>query len=776
MSVCNSRVFAMFGRLNEVLQSAADVLAPPPSSFDDFQYHWKQVKNFYATKKTHKIHVNDTNVPVHLEQMLDILTNEQNANREEEWKCLKFVLTRRPLDLLVEFAVTDTPPGATGCVLNWIRRFLKLPNPHLADDSVCQPVIKLIQLCNGHRASPYEHEEILFLSTVSGLIRQNPHLIHLFIPAHRYDYATNATKRRSNSVPVKNPLFDYSKIEASIRRISIVVDNDDANGEEGCSTSVAPSDTNADCDNKSLENGESAPMCDCDDEDRFQLLDTVTTYLQSADSIVVVRSCEGAMILTSLPSINNGLCSAIKSSLNAFSIKISERLSHLCRQIPDDMDTGEIEDSVVAWGLNPRDDNASQFVGVKQLTEFLCWLDYANCLSNECAALSAYLCPNLRVNLLEDVVEPSLLDSNAFFMLVLSSKIIRQIDSKQFSDELAVWLIGAEEDCMGDGLLTILIENAQENSNILLPTLQFIESLLDNANERILNGMLFRYLTGRGYYDQSSENQPIQTWSDEEDERGRLDGDVDGLKKSRTLAPSNILKIINYFLLLLPRQIMSDGVGTCYEEYVQDANRHYQNWIQKTVDYNWPTEAKCPSASKTNSMTDLNPSAYGQHQPGPSSQANSKKELHCNDSGISEGNFYEGPLLRLLFSHVRNMSSYAYELNLAVIAILSKLAFLPHPYLHEILLNPELPIAKGTNTLWSSMQFLARQLLLEVPRIEGFQRKIADTGKNLLVNPPLMSETTEDTDPLFEALVVLEEFCKELAAIAFVKYHHGTVK
>lgn len=69
--------------------------------------------------------------------------------------------------------------------------------------------------------------------------------------------------------------------------------------------------------------------------------------------------------------------------------------------------------------------------------------------------------------------------------------------------------------------------------------------MLDNANERILNGMLFRYLMDRGYYDQNCENQPIPTWSDEEDERERLDGNADGLKKSRTLAPSNILKIIN---------------------------------------------------------------------------------------------------------------------------------------------------------------------------------------------------------------------------------------
>lgn len=191
---------------------------------------------------------------------------------------------------------------------------------------------------------------------------------------------------------------------------------------------------------------------------------------------------------------------------------------------------------------------------------------------------------------------------------------------------------------------------------------------------------------------------------------------------------------------------MSEGVGTCYEEYVQDANRHYQNWILKTVEYDWPTEAKCASPSKSNPSRLPNtphPSfpfisaSFVHTQPCSSSQMN-KKELHCNDSGISEGNFYEGPLLRLLFSHVRNMSSYAYELNLAVIAILSKLAFLPHPYLHEILLNPELPVAKGTNTLWSSMQFLARQLLLEVPRVEGFQKKIVETAKSLLVNPPMM--------------------------------------
>lgn len=74
------------------------------------------------------------------------------------------------------------------------------------------------------------------------------------------------------------------------------------------------------------------------------------------------------------------------------------------------------------------------FIGRGQLNEFLCWLDYSNCLSIECTQMAADLCYNIRKALLEDVVEPSMLDMNATFMLVLAAKIIRQLESKSFSD------------------------------------------------------------------------------------------------------------------------------------------------------------------------------------------------------------------------------------------------------------------------------------------------------------------------------------------------------
>lgn len=167
---------------------------------------------------------------------------------------------------------------------------------------------------------------------------------------------------------------------------------------------------------------------------------------------------------------------------------------------------------------------------------------------------------------------------------------------------------------------------------------------------------------------------------------------------------------------------MCESSGTCHEEYVQDASRHYKLWIRKTQHFTWPVEAvsvEKEEYSASFSSPNL-PLALRKKHPKHSLET---KEAQCGDSGISEVSFYEGPLLKMLFNHIRNITFQPCEVNLAVIAILSKLAFLPHPYLHEILVNPEIPAAHGATTLWNSMQVLARQLLLEVPKEESFQKK-----------------------------------------------------
>lgn len=71
--------------------------------------------------------------------------------------------------------------------------------------------------------------------------------------------------------------------------------------------------------------------------------------------------------------------------------------------------------------------------------DFLCWLDYANCVASECSSKEFvnYLAANIRGDLFEASIEPmiSVLDINAAgFTLVLTAKMIKQISAREICD------------------------------------------------------------------------------------------------------------------------------------------------------------------------------------------------------------------------------------------------------------------------------------------------------------------------------------------------------
>lgn len=160
------------------------------------------MKSFYAANEAMpKVHIRNTNLPGHLEEMLKLLIEEENQRRavatanampsttienkvamstngitnaesvtetsngvikstqsnanttsaagvkirttndKQLLECFNFVLANRPLDLLTDIYLTDSPPGASVCILNWIRRFLScLQNPRMDHASIFQPI------------------------------------------------------------------------------------------------------------------------------------------------------------------------------------------------------------------------------------------------------------------------------------------------------------------------------------------------------------------------------------------------------------------------------------------------------------------------------------------------------------------------------------------------------------------------------------------------------------------------------------------------------------
>ena len=110
--------------------------------------------------------------------------------------------------------------------------------------------------------------------------------------------------------------------------------------------------------------------------------------------------------------------------------------------------------------------------------------------------------------------------------------------------------------------------------------------------------------------------------------------------------------------------------------------------------------------------------------------------------------------------------------------MLSRLALFPHRNINEYLLDPTIPLVKGKRSLFSILHKLVDILQISVQGVSGLKNKLEVTRKTLLGETDdkeaeqLSLEIDEKTTRIIEALIVIEEFCKELAAVSFVKYHN----
>ncbi|KAJ4448990.1 hypothetical protein ANN_00382 [Periplaneta americana] len=471
------------------------------------------------------------------------------------------------------------------------------------------------------------------------------------------------------------------------------------------------------------------------------------------------------MVMASLPSDTFAHSVACHSDLCSM---LASRLNSLFAAIPPDIDPNDLDEMQVNWGLDsPAWSESSQFPGCRQIAAFLAWLDYCDQLVREShPIIGTALASSVRSEFLDRSLGPALLEASTASKVLITafiSKCLKQISAPALLTEFLYWLVGENRDPELPGVSTCpirehLLENCfHEQDEISLETLRLFEVLLEKPNEHVLHCLVLTYLITRSYYDNCASDSLIGSWSDEEDERERhrdsptLDFSPGSSPVSRTLAPSNINRVLNSFLFLLPQHLHStnDPDESGYEQYVQDADRQYQACIARCACFAWPSEATFPE-----------PAEYDD-----SGSSDSRPEA---DHGRQ---FYEGPFLRMLFTRLVRLPYQPYEINLQLTGLVSRLAMLPHPYLHEYLLNPLLPVLSEANSLFSTLQLVSSELVTQIPTMKNYKHLLYGTRQKLLGDG---SDVLEEENSLLESVVVLEEFCKELAAIAFVKYHHSS--
>ncbi|XP_054655567.1 protein FAM160B1 [Dunckerocampus dactyliophorus] len=728
----------MFSKFTSILQHAVEALAPSLPLQEDFVYHWKAITHYYIETSDDKAPVTDTNIPSHLEQMLDILSQEEGERESgETGPCMEYLLHHKILETLYTLGKADCPPGMKQQVLTFYTKLLAhIRQPLLPHISVHRPVQKLIRLCGEVLAAPTENEEIQFLCIVCAKLKQDPYLVNFFLE----------NKSRRNET--KNP-----------------------GGTDGGKENALAPDTgqeNAACSEETQAASSSSSPTN-NNNNNYNLVTSLLNLTKSPDGRIVVKACEGLMLLVSLPEPAAARCLTENTELCEL---LTERLVTLYKALPPSMDPLDIETvESINWGLdvyNVKED-AAVFAGKRPLISFLSWLDYCDQLIKEAQKSAAsVMAKAVRERFFKSVMEPQLMQTSEVGILTstaMLNRIIRQVTSEALLQEMVYFLLG--EDTKAETPVAIaqsplrhrLIEHCDHLSDeISIMTLRLFEQLIQKPEQHILHSLVLRNLEERNYLENKppEEREPIENgqphdavdleedplFGDDLSPDSRLSGS-DWLSPSPSQSPDHsrsegkteVHKIVNSFLCLVPDEAKSSYQveGSGYDTYLRDAHRQFRDYCGVCHRWDWR------GAPKPFEKCDL------------------------------ELPFFEGHFLKVLFDRMGRILDQPYDVNLQVTAVLSKLSLLPHPHLHEYLLDPYINLAPGCRSLFSVIVRVVGDLMLRIQRIPDFTPKLLLVRKRLLGLEP--EGINVDHMTLLEGVIVLEEFCKELAAIAFVKYH-----
>ncbi|KAK1164321.1 protein FAM160B1-like isoform X1 [Acipenser oxyrinchus oxyrinchus] len=878
----------MFSKFTSILQHAVEALAPSLPLQEDFVYHWKAITHYYIETSDDKAPVTDTNIPSHLEQMLDILIQEENERESgETGPCMEYLLHHKILETLYTLGKADCPPGMKQQVLSFYTKLLgRIRQPLLPHINVHRPVQKLIRLCGEVLTAPTENEEIQFLCIVCAKLKQDPYLVNFFLEVkqdpvlHSYrrqvsSQAAETTLNKSkagasgSSIPVRESILgkvkepsassasDTGQTEltgepgaatnnetesteqaaeksvsvntlnipsqsettaeepASVNTLNILSQSKTA-AEESVSVNTLniPSQSKTAAEEPASVNTLNIPLqsktaaeepasvntlniplqsktaaeepasvntlhllsqneaaANCPNQN-YNLVNSLLNLTRSPDGRIVVKACEGLMLLVSLPEPAAAKCLTENTALCEL---LTERLTVFYKALPQSMDPLDIETvESVNWGLDAYSgkEDTTAFPGKRALISFLSWLDYCDQLIKEAQKTAAVtLARYVRERFFVSVMEPQLMQTSEIGILTstaLLNRLIRQVTSGALLQETIYFILGEQrepETLAGINSYPLrhrLIEHCDHLSDeISIMTLRMFEHLLQKPSEHIIYNLVLRNLEERNY----TEYKPPCQEDKDVVENGQIAGAID-LEEDplfTDLSPGNRLsadwlsaslpetpdhtksdgktevhKIVNSFLCLVPDEAKSSYhvEGTGYDTYLRDAHRQFREFCAFCTRWEWPGAAKTFEKCRLDAA------------------------------------FFEGHFLKVLFDRMGRILDQPYDVNLQVTSVLSKLSMFPHPHIHEYLLDPYINLAPGCRSLFSVIVRVVGDLMLRIQRIPDFTPKLLQVRKRLLGMDP--EDAVIDHSTLLEGVIVLEEFCKELAAIAFVKFHAST--
>ncbi|XP_061116189.1 FHF complex subunit HOOK-interacting protein 2B [Conger conger] len=739
----------MFSKLTNLFQQALETREPSINLLESFVDHWKGITNYYIETTDETTPAKQTDIPWRLKQMLDILVyEEEQQETEETGPCMEYLLQHKLLETLCTLGKAQYPPGMSQQVLAFFSKLLiQVQQPMLHIINVYRPVQKLIRLC-ALPGSQTEKEEAQFLFVICSRLKQDPYVLNYILEIKRDEPIKKSRSTSGDGVGIQSAESPSPEKEPSSPL-------------RGC---TAP-DT-LQCEQPGPSSAPEQPQnLACPSSNN--LIHALIHLTKSQKSRVALKAQEGLSVLVNIPKEETALCLAESTSLCQL---LAGRLCELYSLVPSSLDPMDLYGfPQVHW----RDrfsqgclEKTLTFPGSEDIVAFLGWLDFCDNLAEEAQkVLSVKLAEAIHHQWLTAVVQPQLLQiSEAGILLstALLSCAVRHIAAPALLDQLVLFLLGRQSESelrSGTDSHTLrhqLIERCDHISDeISMSTLRLFEELLQKPHEHIAFNLVLRNLEQRGYMaavpggaedrhtadpeppeeSEALEEDPFFTDMYPEEEfhsSGQLLSLPPRQVEPRATGQERVADVVNSFLCLVPQEAKTSQhvQGAGYDTYVHDAHELFKECTAFSLQWGWPASLKPP-------------------EPLP--------------AGLD---FYEGHFLKVLFDRLAGILEQPYELNLQVTSVLSRLAVLPHPHLHEYLLDPYISLAPGSRSLFSVLIRVIGDLMQRIQHIPNFTERLVHVRKQLMALEP---EMVTDHMTLLKGVIVLEEFCKELAAIAFVK-------
>lgn len=711
---------------------AASLLSPQREPSIDllqaFVEHWKGITHYYLESTDENTPAKKTDIPWRLKQMLDILVYEegQQAAAGEAGPCLEYLLQHKILETLCTLGKAEYPPGMRQQVFQFFSKVLaQVQHPLLHYLSVHRPVQKLLRLGGTAAGSLTEKEEVQFTSVLCSKIQQDPALLAYILEGKKM-----VGRRKPSREPAGPPRDTAGPGDKDPSHSRAPDGAPHLHGEPRGAQAEEP-------DGAAGENS---------------LITSLLGLCKSKKSRVALKARENLLLLVSVASPAAATYLAQRSPCCP---AIAEHLCRLYHSMPACLDPADVAASEgISWRLPSAPSDEASFPGKEALAAFLGWFDYCDHLIMEAQAVVAdALARAVAEKLFVETLQPQLLHVSERSILtstVLLTAMLRQLRSPALLREAVAFLLGTDQQPEGpeDDPCTLcahLIGHCDHLSDeISIATLRLFEELLQQPHERVLHSLVLRNLEGRLYVARGSpEPESYEDTLDLEEDPYFPDSGFQPSARARPTPATNsegktaVTEIVNSFLCLVPEEAKTSAFleETGYDTYVHDAYGLFQECSSRVAPWGWP----------------LGPAPLDPHEP--------------------ERPFFEGRFLGVLFDRMSRILDQPYSLNLQVTSVLSRLALFPHPHVHEYLLDPYVNLAPGCRSLFSVLVRVIGDLMQRIQRVPQFP------GKLLLVRRQLMGQGPGeqlDHQTLLQGVVVLEEFCKELAAIAFVKFPpHG---